>query len=107
FLLQARMQADPLAAAHGVARPHLAVVQADVARADPGRQARTREFGEQLGQDRIEAAPGGGFGDAGLAWRVVGVTGIGHGRLRFRRWTRRTGTGWYYPPFVPCLPRCP
>src|SRR5690606_16596643 len=105
--LQARGQAHLLAAAHRLARAYLAAVEQRVPVADPGRQARARELGEQFGQHRVEPAPGGGFGYAGLA-EVDGVgAGLWHGRLRFRPRNRAAGADCYYPRFVPSLPPVP
>src|SRR5690606_2788883 len=68
-------QADGLAALHRVARARRLAVQQGVAGLDPGGQAGTGIFGEQLGQYGIETAAGGLVGDGGLAG---GVWGLGH-----------------------------
>ncbi|MCW0424878.1 hypothetical protein NB713_002821 [Xanthomonas sacchari] len=88
--VQHRVQAGDLAAAQRIARPRRGAVEQGVAGFDPFGQARTRVFGEQFGQHRVEAATGGVIGDARLARAVAdGVLGeirggMGHGR----------GTAW-------------
>ncbi len=85
------------AAAHGLARAHLAAIQAGLAGLDPARQAGARVLREQFGEHRVEAASGRAVGDGGAQLDGFDL----HGQGIQGRGVRDC----YYPPFVPRRPR--
>ncbi|MCY1461591.1 hypothetical protein D9M71_792620 [compost metagenome] len=78
FDFQHRIQGGDFAAADRIARPHGLAIEQNCAGFDPFGQARTGEFGEQCGQDRVEATTGGGIGNLRVARAGRGV--LGHGQ---------------------------
>ncbi len=104
--LHLHRQGHGLAAAHGLLGLDHPAAQQGVAGLDPFGQAGAGEIREQLGQHLVEAAAGGGQGNAGfqqLALAVVGFVdgGLGHGDGHL------VGPGVGRAPFMEATPGFP